>query len=223
MRRNLIYKSCVAGLTMQKIALVRPRSRKVTLFYLWSKNNKTNSDLSPYESCPTVYKGYYCIPQTAYGKNATVTCPFYILQERVFSRPKLLFTKNKRVVWKIRSKLMERIMEPDPSKHFWPEHFFHGYHTINDVFDDVSEKYDFKFYFNHVINVKFYLFRIDIQLSHVSMKLKDGLDLIEGLVSTLFWSITKITNNPYLAKMQTVESIHTISDLAEILKEELKK
>ena len=55
------------------------------------------------------------------------------------------------------------------------------------------------------------------------MKLKDGLDLIEGLVSTPFWSITKITNNPYLAKMQTAELIHTISDLAEILKEELKK
>ena len=32
MRRNLIYKSCVAGLTMQKIALVRPHSRKVTVF-----------------------------------------------------------------------------------------------------------------------------------------------------------------------------------------------
>ena len=49
---------------------------------------------------------------------------------------------------------MERIMEPDPSKHFWPEHFFHGYHTINDVFDDVSEKYVFKINFNHVTNVK---------------------------------------------------------------------
>ena len=38
----------------------------------------------------------------------------------------------------IQTKLIEKIQQPDPSKRFWPEHFFHGYHTINEEFNNVS-------------------------------------------------------------------------------------
>ena len=104
-------------------------------------------NLSELDSCPTIYNGYYCIPQTPYKELAKVQCPFYVLQliedYRIDQFENYNFGKpaEQQIDWKNNKELY--------GIYDWPTHYFHGYHHVNEEFKNVSwKKWQVKLFVN---------------------------------------------------------------------------
>lgn len=75
------------------------------------------------ETCPALFYGYYCMPETRMGDTALIKCPFYTLR---------LVEENRR------QQFIEYGLDPcahDPDCFdFWPEHDFRGFYEYHDEF-----------------------------------------------------------------------------------------
>lgn len=76
-------------------------------------------------TCPALFYGYYCMPETPIGQTAVIKCPFYTLR---------LVEEGKHA--KITSYGMDPcVYDPDGNCfNFWPDHDFRGFHDYHEGF-----------------------------------------------------------------------------------------